>query len=53
GTPTSWEWQFPDGTTSNEQHPQLPVGASGLVTLTVSNGTSTDRTSTDIGYVEC
>ena len=53
GTPTSWEWQFPDGTASNEQHPQLPVGASGLVTLTVSNGTSTDRTSTDIGYVEC
>lgn len=53
GAPTSWEWKFPDGTTSNEQHPRLPIGVSGDITLTVSNGTSTDRTSGDVGYVEC
>jgi PKD repeat protein len=43
GEPTHWLWRFPDGTTSTEQHPQLPNGVLGEVTLIVSNANSTDE----------
>jgi len=44
GTPTSWLWDFDDGLTSTEQHPQHPFYASGTysVSLTVDNGEGQD-----------
>jgi PKD repeat protein len=42
--PTSWAWEFGDGGTSTEQHPQHTYYTSGTftVTLTVSNTVGTD-----------
>ena len=53
GQPTSWTWRFPDGSTSTEQHPHLPAGVNGEVTLTVSNGVSSDETTQSVAAVEC
>jgi PKD repeat protein len=43
GGPTSWEWDFGDGSTSSDQLPTHSYSAPGVyeVTLTVGNGTST------------
>ncbi|MGY2078176.1 PKD domain-containing protein, partial [Blastococcus sp. SYSU DS0828] len=40
GSPTSWAWDFGDGSTSTEQHPVHTFVAAGsfVVTLTASNG---------------
>ncbi len=52
GTPTSWLWDFGDGSTSTAQHPQHTYTAAGTysVSLTATNGTGSDIT-TKAGYV--
>lgn len=44
GSPTSWLWDFGDGTTSTLQHPSHTYTEAGLkiVSLTVSDGSTTD-----------
>jgi PKD repeat protein len=44
GSPTSWSWDFADGTTSTEQNPSHTFATSGSydVKLTVTRGTTTD-----------
>lgn len=46
GAPASWSWDFGDGTTSTEQHPDHIYTAPGTytVSLTVSNTAGTDTT---------
>ncbi len=48
GVPTSWLWDFGDGTTSNERNPLHTYTSSGAfdVTLTVGNGLGADTAST-------
>jgi PKD repeat protein len=43
-TPTTWEWSFGDGNTSNEQNPQYTYASPGIYTviLTVTNAQGTD-----------
>jgi PKD repeat protein len=43
GGPTSWQWQFSDGSSSSSQNPQHTYADTGLrtVTLVISNGTCT------------
>jgi PKD repeat protein len=53
GQPTSWTWRFPDGSTSTEQNPRLPGSVEGDVTLTVSDGESSDETTRYVLPVEC
>ena len=52
GSPTSWLWDFGDGTTSTEQNPTHVYGAIGgyTVTLTVENAAGNNTTS-KYGYV--
>jgi PKD repeat protein len=52
GSPTSWSWDFGDGTSSTERNPTKTYLASGTytVSLTVSNGAGND-TATAVGYV--
>ncbi|MBR1368849.1 hypothetical protein RJ53_04710 [Methanocalculus chunghsingensis] len=52
GTPTSWEWNFGDGTTSTDRHPVKLYGTPGQynVTLTVTNEQGSD-TITKEGYI--
>jgi PKD repeat protein len=42
GNPTSWQWDFGDGSQSTQQNPQHQYQSAGTfnVTLTISNGTS-------------
>ena len=44
GEPTTWEWTFPDGSTSTEQDPSYGQGVEepGEVTLTIGRGSETD-----------
>ncbi|WP_292423612.1 PKD domain-containing protein [Methanoregula sp.] len=44
GTPTTWNWDFADNTTSTVQNPSHTFNTAGLykVTLTVTRGTDTD-----------
>ncbi|MED5451673.1 MAG: PKD domain-containing protein [Candidatus Neomarinimicrobiota bacterium] len=46
GNPTSWDWDFGDGTTSTDQSPSHTYTASGQynVSLTVSDGTNSTNT---------
>ena len=46
GNPTSWSWNFGDGTTSTEQNPSHTYNTSGTypVTLQVMNGTGASNT---------
>jgi hypothetical protein len=53
GRPTSWRWEFPGGSTSTEQHPRLEEAVAGVVTLTVSNGESSDTITQDVSYAVC
>jgi PKD repeat protein len=52
GSPTSWSWDFGDGTTSTTQHPTKTYSAAGTYTvaLTVSNAAGSD-TRTEVAYV--
>ena len=52
GCPTSWLWDFGDGTTSTAQHPSHVYASPGTyeVSLTVSNGKGSD-TETKTGYI--
>ena len=52
GNPTSWLWNFGDGTTSTSQNPTHTYSTSGnhTVTLTVSNTTGSDS-ETKLGYI--
>ncbi len=52
GSPTSWLWNFGDGTTSNTQNPNHLYSAAGIynVSLTVSDQSGSD-TMTKSGYV--
>ncbi|MEJ5315147.1 MULTISPECIES: PKD domain-containing protein [Anaerolinea] len=49
----SWQWDFGDGTTSNQRHPTHTYSASNLydVTLTVTNAMGETSTKTRRGYV--
>ena len=56
GTPTSWQWNFGDGTTSSAQNPSHVFTAAGskTVTLTATNASgsnSTNRTVTVVAVV--
>lgn len=63
GDPSSWLWEFPDGSTSTGQNPTVQstrtrvVGADGVpdmtVTLTVRNEGETDSTSHEVIAVHC
>ena len=50
GNPTTWSWNFGDGTTSTEQHPTHAYTSPGtyLVTLTVSNSFGGNTTTAQI-----
>ena len=50
GNPTSWDWDFGDGGTSDEQNPRHTYGALGTYTvkLTVSNSVGSDIVTKDI-----
>jgi PKD repeat protein len=50
GSPTSWNWNFGDGSTSNAQHPSHTYAAPGAysVTLTASNAATTGSMSKQI-----
>lgn len=52
GNPTSWLWDFGDGTTSTDQNPvhTYTISGSYTVTLTVSNTAGSDS-ETKIGYI--
>ncbi len=52
GNPTSWSWDFGDGSTSTEQSPKHTYNNAGTYTviLTVSNGTNSD-TGTKTDYI--
>ncbi|KPA17794.1 secreted protein containing Peptidase S8 and S53, subtilisin, kexin, sedolisin [Candidatus Magnetomorum sp. HK-1] len=52
GYPTSWQWNFGDGSTSNEQHPEHMYLNSGTysVQLTISNNNGSD-TETKTNYI--
>ncbi|HSH60268.1 MAG TPA: DNRLRE domain-containing protein [Acidimicrobiales bacterium] len=54
GVPTSWSWNFGDGTTSSAQHPTHAYAAPGTytVTLTVTNALGTDTASTEVGPIQ-
>lgn len=51
GTPTTWIWDFGDGTTDNTQNPSHTYVGEGnfIVTLTVTNDCNTDMYSMNIG----
>ncbi|UBM62490.1 PKD domain-containing protein [Candidatus Sulfidibacterium hydrothermale] len=53
GNPTSWNWNFGDGSTSAEQNPSHIYNAAGdyTVTLTVSDGTN-NNTETKSDYIK-
>jgi hypothetical protein len=53
GDPTSWHWQFPDGSTSEEQSPVVPHLERGDVTLTVSRGDEADSVTRFFVPVHC
>jgi hypothetical protein len=54
GDPTEWEWQFPDGGTSNEQHPIWETNSVvAEVTLTVRRGDDHDSIIEEIDTVQC
>jgi PKD repeat protein len=51
GAPTSWLWQFDDGSSSTQQNPSKPFGAAGTYTVTLTvyrndTSASTSRTIT-------
>jgi PKD repeat protein len=48
GDPDGWLWEGPDGFHSTEQHPWVPIGLWGTVTLTVTRGGVSDQTSQEI-----
>lgn len=50
GSPTSWQWSFGDGGSSNAQHPQHTFTAPGVyqVTLTVAGGCCTESSSSQL-----
>ena len=52
GGPTSWAWNFGDGTTSTAQNPSKTYSSAGTYTvaLTVSNAAGSD-TQTKVGYI--
>ena len=52
GSPTSWSWNFGDGTTSSAQHPNHTYVAAGSypVSLTVTNTTGSD-TESRVDYI--
>jgi PKD repeat protein len=52
GGPTSWSWDFGDGTSSTAQNPSKTYAAAGTytVSLTVSNSVDSD-TATAVGYI--
>jgi PKD repeat protein len=53
GSPTSWSWDFGDGTSSSEQHPSHTYAAAGTytVSLIVTDATGASSTGTRSGYV--
>jgi len=54
GGPSSWLWDFGDGSTSSEQNPSHTYAAAGTyeVSLTVSNSGGSDSTSMDVTVEE-
>lgn len=52
GSPDSWEWQFPDGSTSTDQNPQRPP-QQGNVTLTVTRGSEESSVTNLVSLVAC
>ncbi len=54
GSPTSWNWDFGDGTTANTQNPTHTYSAAGIytATLTASNGNGTSSSSAAITVLQ-
>jgi PKD repeat protein len=54
GGPTEWEWQFPDGATSDEQHPTWETDSvAAEVTLTVRRGDDHESATEQVDTVQC
>jgi PKD repeat protein len=53
GAPTGWAWEFGDGATSNEQHPDHTYAVAGIytVSLTVTNAVGATSTKTRATYI--
>lgn len=52
GDPTSWEWEFGDGTTSTEQHPVVHNELT-EATLTITRGDQTDTVTESVTFAVC
>jgi hypothetical protein len=53
GSPTAWFWRFPDGTTSDRQHPIVSGHLYGDVELTITRGDASDRISHELVPRDC